>query len=73
MRKSLPDDKEFQHILDLICALDERIMKVERIDDLLIIYANANVLPYHRKADERQIRKGKDASIADFGDYLDCA
>lgn len=40
MKKNVPDDQRIQIILDLICALDGRIMKVERDGDLLIVYAN---------------------------------
>ena len=40
MKKTVPDEQRIQTILDLICALDGRIMKVERDGNTLIVYAN---------------------------------
>lgn len=71
MRNIVPDDKEFRNILDQICALDERIMKAERDDDVLIIYVNMS--PCHLKADEGQILKEQGALIMGIGNCIDYA
>ena len=53
MKKNVPDDKRIQTILDLICALDGRIMKVERDGDLLIVYAN--IQSYEETDEDEQL------------------
>lgn len=41
MKKNVPDERKTKAILELICALDGRIVKVEDAGDgLLVIYAN---------------------------------
>ena len=52
MKKNVPDDKRIQTILDLICALDGRIMKVERDGNLLIVYAD--IQSYEEDTGEEQ-------------------
>lgn len=73
MKKNVPDDKKIQTILDLICALDGRIMKVERDGDLLIVYAN--IQSYEENAEDEQFDEDYEEAaldVDDYSDYADC-
>ena len=73
MKKNVPDDKRIQAILDLICALDGRIMKVERDGNLLIVYAD--IQSYEKNTGQVQ-HNGDYEEVAfdvdDYSDYADC-
>lgn len=46
MKKNVPDERKTKAILELICALDGRIVKVEDAGDgLIVIYANIAQYP----------------------------
>ena len=46
MKKNVPDERKTKAILELICALDGRIVKVEDAGDgLVMIYANIAQYP----------------------------
>ena len=46
MKKNVPDERKTKAILELICALDGRIVKVEDAGDgLLLIYSNIAQYP----------------------------
>lgn len=69
----MPDEKRIQTILDLICALDGRIMKVERDGDLLIVYAN--IQSYEEDTDEEQLDEEYEEAafdVEDYSDYAEC-
>lgn len=73
MKKNVPDDKRIQTILDLICALDGRIMKVERDGNLLIVYAD--IQSYEKNADQLQCNGDYEEAafdVDDYSDYADC-
>lgn len=73
MMKNVPDEKRIQTILDLICALDGRIMKVERDGDLLIVYAN--IQSYEEDTDEEQLDEEYEEAafdVEDYSDYAEC-
>lgn len=73
MKKNVPDEKRIQTILDLICALDGRIMKVERDGDLLIVYAN--IQSYEEDTDEEQLDEDYEEAafdVEDYSDYAEC-
>ena len=62
MKKNVPDERKTKAILELICALDGRIVKVE--DDgngLLVIYANIAQYP-----------EDEDLDDDDYDDVADC-
>ena len=42
MEKNVPNDRKVNVILDLIAALDGRILKVEHDEGLLIVYADVS-------------------------------
>ena len=69
MKKNVPDDKRIQTILDLICALDGRIMKVERDGDLLIVYAN--IQSYEETDEDEQLDEDYEEAAFDVEDYSD--
>ena len=73
MKKNVPDDKRIQTILDLICALDGRIMKVERDGDLLIVYANIQS-DEETDEDEQLDEDYEEAAfdVEDYSDYAEC-
>lgn len=66
MKKTVPDEQRIQTILDLICALDGRIMKVERDGNTLIVYAN---IQSYEDADKPAVT---DADTDDYTDYAEC-
>lgn len=66
MKKTVPDEQRIQTILDLICALDGRIMKVERDGNTLIVYAN--IQSYEDAASPADT----DADTDDYTDYAEC-
>ena len=66
MKKNVPDDKRIQTILDLICALDGRIMKVERDGNLLIVYAN--IQSYEEDTGEEQVDEDYEKAAFDVED-----
>lgn len=66
MKKTVPDEQRIQTILDLICALDGRIMKVERDGNTLIVYAN---IQSYEDADNPA---DTDADTDDYTDYAEC-
>ena len=73
MKKNVPDDKRIQTILDLICALDGRIMKVERDGDLLIVYAN--IQSYEETDEDEQLDEDCEEAafdVEDYSDYAEC-
>lgn len=73
MKKNVPDDKKIQTILDLICALDGRIMKVERDGGLLIVYANIQSYEEMACNEETDEDYGETAFDADdYSDYAEC-
>ena len=64
MMKNVPDERKTRAILELICALDGRIVKVEDAGDgLLVIYANIAQYPEGEELG--------DVEIFDEGDLLD--
>ena len=73
MKKNVPDDKRIQTILDLICALDGRIMKVERDGNLLIVYAD--IQSYEKNTGQVQHNRDYEEvafDVDDYSDYADC-
>ena len=71
MKKNVPDERKTKAILELICALDGRIVKVE--DDgngLLVIYANIAQYPEDEDLDDDEIFD-EDDLIDDDDDLLD--
>lgn len=81
MKKNVPNEDKVQTILDLICALDGRILKVVHDDGLLIVYAN--VMPYEDEddSDDEELtedeygepgEEGETFEDEDYGDYADC-
>ena len=66
MKKTVPDEQRIQTILDLICALDGRIMKVERDGNTLIVYAN---IQSYEDADNPAVT---DADTDDDPDDAEC-
>ena len=68
MKKNVPDERKTKAILELICALDGRIVKVEDAGDgLLVIYANIAQYPEDEDLDD------DDDDLLDDDDYDDVA
>lgn len=71
MKKNVPDERKTKAILELICALDGRIVKVEDAGDgLLVIYANIAQYPEDEDLDEEEIFD-EDDLLDDDDDPLD--
>ena len=71
MKKNVPDERKTKTILELICALDGRIVKVEDAGDgLLVIYAN--IAQYSDDADlDDEIFEEDDDLLDEDDDLLD--
>lgn len=76
MKKNVPDERKTKAILELICALDGRIVKVEDAGDgLLVIYANITKYPPEELFDEdEEVFDEEDDLLEDddYGDFADC-
>lgn len=77
MKKNVPDERKTKTILELICALDGRIVKVEDAGDgLLVIYAN--IAHYPQGEEETDLEDAElfgeeyDGEGAEYGDFADC-
>lgn len=77
--KNVPDERKTKAILDLICALDGRIVKVEDAGDgLVMIYANIAQYPESDELDDDEIfdeddLMDEDDDLMDEDDYDDVA
>ena len=70
MKKNVPDERKTKAILELICALDGRIVKVEDAGDgLLVIYANIAQYPEDEDLDDDDDDLLGDD---DYDDVADC-
>lgn len=75
MKKNVPDERKTKAILELICALDGRIVKVEDAGDgLLVIYANiAQYLGDEDYEDDDLLDEDDDLlEEDDYSDVADC-
>ena len=73
MKKNVPDERKTKAILELICALDGRIVKVEDAGDgLLVIYANIAQYPEDEDLDDDEIFDEDDLLDDDYDDVADC-
>lgn len=75
MKKNVPDERKTKAILELICALDGRIVKVEDAGDgLLVIYANiARYLGDEDYEDDDLLDEDDDLlEEDDYSDVADC-
>lgn len=76
MKKNVPDERKTKAILELICALDGRIVKVEDAGGgLLVIYANIAQYPEDDDLDDGEIFDedalfGEDDALLDEDDDL---
>jgi len=71
MKKNVPDERKTKAILELICALDGRIVKVEDAGDgLRVIYANIAQYPEDEDLDDDEIFD-EDDLLDDDDDLLD--
>ena len=79
MKKNVPDERKTKAILELICALDGRIVKVEDAGDgLLVIYANIAQYGDDTVLDDDEIFEDddlldEDDELLDEDDYSDVA
>ena len=56
MKKNVPDERKTKAILELICALDGRIVKVEDAGDgLVMIYANIAQYPGEEEYEDGEL------------------
>ena len=80
MKKNVPDERKTKAILELICALDGRIVKVEDAGDgLVMIYANIAQYPSEEDyADDELLDDEFDDDDdelyddEDYSDVVDC-
>lgn len=73
MKKNVPDERKTKAILELICALDGRIVKVEDAGDgLLVIYANIAQYPGDEDYEDDDLLDDEmvDDDLLDEGDDL---
>lgn len=54
MKKKVPNDNKIQTILDLICALDGRVLKVVNDNGLLTVYADVSHYDEYDAGDENE-------------------
>ena len=78
MKKNVPDERKTKAILELICALDGRIVKVEDAGDgLLVIYANIAQYPGEEEYEDGELLDEEfdddDDELYDDEDYSDVA
>lgn len=72
MKKNVPDERKTKAILELICALDGRIVKVEDAGDgLLVIYANIAQYGVDGDLDDDEIFEEDDDLLDEDDDLLD--
>ena len=78
MKKNVPDERKTKAILELICALDGRIVKVEDAGDgLVMIYANIAQYPGEEDYEDGELLDDEldddDDELYDDEDYSDVA
>lgn len=77
MKRNVPDERKTKVILELICALDGRIVKVEDAGDgLLVIYANIARYPEDEEYDDDELLDDEfddDEELYEDDDYSDVA
>ena len=72
MKKNVPDERKTKAILELICALDGRIVKVEDAGDgLVMIYANIARYPGEEDYEDDELLEDE-FDDEDYSDAADC-